>query len=140
MKKTILLAALGFILCVPAVSAQCDSTKCEKGKRGKDHAARMEQTIKELNLDDKQAADFREINQKYREQYQAERAEFMKQNQAHRERAKAIRESQNEELKRILSDEQYEKLKETHRKNHKAAHEGQKGKNHYHKGKHSKRS
>ena len=139
MKKPILLAALGFLLCVPTISAQGEKMVCEKERKGRDHTARMEQTIKELNLDEKQAIEFREINKKYGEQLQTEHAEFMKQSQAHREKTKAIRESQNAELKKILSEEQFEKLKETHRKNHNA-HKGQKGKNHYHKQKHSKKS
>ena len=140
MKKAILFAALSFILCVPSISAQGDKRECEKERKGKDHTARMEQTIKELGLDEKQAAEFREINQKYREQFKVERAEFEKQNQAHRERTKAIRDEQKTELKKILSDEQYEKLKETHRKNHKAHHKGRKGKSHHHKHHHFEKS
>ena len=135
MKKTILLTALGFLLCTPAVFAQNNNTECKKERRGKNHSERIERTIKDLGLDEKQAAEFREINQKYREQFKNERVEFEKQSQAHRERAKAIHEEQKAELKKIMSDEQYEKLKETHRENHKA-HKGHKGKKPHYKHKH----
>jgi len=139
MKKTILLTALGFILCVPPISAQCDSTKCEKGKRGNNREARMEQVIKELELTETQAAEFRAINQKYGEQLKSERAEMQKQNQAHREKAKAINESRKEEIKNILSDQQYDKLKKMQRKNH-SAHKGQKGKKPHYKHRHHEKS
>ena len=139
MKKAILLTALGFILCVPSISAQCDSTKCEKGKRGSNREARMEQVIKELELTETQAADLRAINKKYGEQLKSERAEMQKQSQAHREKAKTINESRKEEIKNILSNEQYEKLEKMQRKNH-SAHKGQKGKKPHYKHRHHEKS
>ena len=108
MKKMIGLSLVA-LLCISPVYAQ----KGEAGRqKEKGPSARIERTIKDLNLDEKQAAEFREIEKKYGEQFKKERDEFKKEKKTFGKNVKAIHDQKEAELKAILNEEQYAKYQQ----------------------------
>lgn len=72
-----------------------------------DPAARCERMITDLKLDDKQAAEFRKVQQEFATQAQKEREAMSADREQRREKMKTLREEQNVQVKKILTDEQY---------------------------------
>ena len=72
-----------------------------------DPAARIERMITDLKLDDKQAAEFRKVQQEFSAQAQKEREAMNADREQRREKMKTLREEQNAQVKKILTDEQY---------------------------------
>lgn len=90
------------------------SMYAQKGKRdGKmgDPSKRMEQMITDLKLNDKQAADFRKIQQDFMDKMRKERDEIQKDMQNDRskmrEKMDKMREDRDAEIKKILTEDQY---------------------------------
>ncbi len=98
------------------------------GKRDMDPTKRMEKMVEYLKLDDKQTAEFKRINEEFHQKMKANRdankadREAMKANrEKNHETMLAMRNDRNEEMKKVLSDEQYKKFieKQEPRKGHK---------------------
>jgi len=90
-----------------------------RGQRDMDPAKHWEKTVEDLKLDEAQAAEFKKINDEFAQKMKAN----MEANKEDREAMKAKWEEQrgkmlamqnerNEELKKVLSDEQYQKFLE----------------------------
>lgn len=77
-----------------------------------DPAARCERMITELKLDEKQAVEFRKVQQAFMEQAQKEREAANADREQRREKMKTLRDKQNAQVKKILTDEQYKQYLE----------------------------
>lgn len=78
-----------------------------RGQRGGDQAARAEAMYAALNLSEPQLVKVKAIGQKYQEQMQALRQSGSREGM--REKMQALRTSQNEELKGVMTTEQFTK-------------------------------
>lgn len=107
MKKVI-----GLFLVILISTVSVFAQKDQRGKRGGDPAQRCEKMIAELKLDEKQAAEFRKINTEFREKMLKEREAIEADRQKMREQMKTLRNDRDEQLKKILTDEQYKQYQE----------------------------
>lgn len=92
--------------------------------RGRDHTdpeKRWEQVIKELQLDDKQASEFKKINGDFRQKIQKERDDNRDAARENREQQRkkidALVGERNEKVKKIMTEEQYKKYEEIQGRN-----------------------
>ncbi len=119
--KKILGICLIVLLSAGSVMAQSD----RRGQRV-DHTERVEKTIKDLKLNDDQAAELRKIENEHAERMMKDREEMMNDRENNRELTQAEREKRREEMQRkmneknervktILTDDQYKKYLETQR-------------------------
>lgn len=91
------------------------SVYAQKGKRdgkGGDPAQRCEKIIAELKLDEKQAADFRKMDAEFREKIKAEREKADSDREKMREKMISVRKDMKAEVKKILTDEQYQQYQQ----------------------------
>ncbi len=107
MKKVI-----GLFLVILISTVSVFAQKDQRGKRGGDPTQRCEKMITELKLDEKQAAEFRKINTEFREKMMQERKAVEADRQKMREQMKTLRNDRDEQLKKILTDEQYKQYQE----------------------------
>lgn len=85
------------------------------GKKG-DPSKRCERMVEDLKLDDKQAAEFRKIEADFRDQMKKEREAMEKDREKMREKMTAMRAERDEQMKKILTDEQYKQYLEKQKK------------------------
>lgn len=107
MKKVI-----GLFLVILISTVSVFAQKDQRGKRGGDPTQRCEKMIAELKLDEKQATEFRKINTEFREKVMKERKAVEADRQKMREQMKTLRNDWDEQLKKILTDEQYKQYQE----------------------------
>nr|WP_129731944.1 Spy/CpxP family protein refolding chaperone [Parabacteroides goldsteinii] len=86
-----------------------------QGRKG-DPSKRSEKIIEELKLDDKQAADFRKVEADFREQMKKEREAVKEDREKMREKMTAMRTEKDAQIKKILTDEQYNQYLERQKK------------------------
>lgn len=102
MKKVI-----GLFLVILISTVSVFAQKERHGKKGGDPAQRCEKMITSLNLNEKQAADFRKVETAFRTKMMKEREEVKADRQKKQVKMKAMRDDKNAEMKKILTDEQY---------------------------------
>lgn len=108
MKKVI-----GLCLVVLMSSVSVFAQEGKRGdKKGGDPTQRMEKMIKDLDLNEQQAADFRKIEAEYREKMKVEREQAKSDRENMREKMQTMKENRNAEIKKILTEEQYTKFLE----------------------------
>ena len=73
---------------------------------------RCERMITRLQLDEKQAKEFRKQHQEFAMQAKKEREQMQALREQHQQKMKALRDKQDAELKKLLTEEQYKQLKE----------------------------
>ena len=73
---------------------------------------RCERLITRLQLDEKQAAEFRKQHQEFAMQAKQEREQMQALRDQHQKQMQALRDKQDAELKKLLTEEQYKQLKE----------------------------
>lgn len=123
MKKII---GLCLVLLLSSVSAFArDNHKRTDNKA--DLSKRYERVITDLKLNEKQASEFRKINDEFMQKAQKERADVKSMREKQREKMMAMREDKNAQIKKILTDEQY-KLYTEKQKSHKKHHKGHRSK------------
>lgn len=102
---------LGLFLVILVCSVSMHAQKGKKDGRMGDPSKRMEQMITDLKMNDTQAADFRKIHQDFMEKMRKERDEIQKDMQTDRtkmrEKMEKMREDRNAEIKKILTEDQY---------------------------------
>ena len=88
-------------------------------RKNANRMARCEYLIKELKLNDKQAAEFREIHQDFsrkmleeRQEMKEERKKSNEDRRKAREEFREIRKEKNDELKKILTKEQFQQYQQ----------------------------
>ena len=86
-----------------------------QGRKG-DPSKRSEKMIEELKLDDKQAADFRKVEADFREPMKKEREAVKEDREKMREKMTAMRTEKDAQIKKILTDEQYNQYLERQKK------------------------
>ncbi len=111
MKKIIGLSLVAFLLSTVSVFAQ-DGRR--DGKRAADHTQRWEQTVRDLNLNENQAAEYRRIENQYKDRLYKDndnRKDWenltQEQRDKHRQEMERVMDERNNEVKKILSDDQY---------------------------------
>ncbi|GEM_PF-51982 len=117
MKKVIGLCVV-ILLSSVSVFAQDRQKREGKDRRG-DSSNRFEKFAEELKLDEKQIAEFQKLNETYkakmkeeRESMKAQREKMKVDREKMREQMMAMREQRNEDVKKILSDEQYQQYQQ----------------------------
>ena len=73
---------------------------------------RCERMITRLQLDEKQAVEFRKQHQEFAMQAKKEREQMQALREQHQKQMQALRDKQDAELKKLLTEEQYKQLKE----------------------------
>lgn len=76
------------------------------GKKG-DHSKRSEKMIEELKLNEKQAADFRQVETDFRAKMEKERESVKDDRSKMRDKMLTMRSEKDAQVKKILTDEQY---------------------------------
>ncbi len=100
MKKVI---GLCLVLLICSVSAFAQGGK-RGTKKGGDPAQRCERMIADLELDEKQAADFRKVEAEFRDKMKAERKQADSDRQKMREKMITMRNDRDAEMKKILTE------------------------------------
>ncbi|WP_102407874.1 hypothetical protein [Parabacteroides bouchesdurhonensis] len=121
MKKVI---GLCLVVLLSSVSAFAREGRHMDRKAG-DPSKRCEKMIQELKLDDKQAAEFRKINEEFRQKMKAEREVAKADREKKRAGMLAMRNDRDAQLKKVLTEEQYKLYQE------KQTDQQQKSKRHY---------
>ncbi len=120
MKKVVGLC-LAVLLCTGSVFAAPDRQKDKKQER----ANRCERMISDLKLNEQQAADFRRINEEFREKMLKEKESMEAERNQMREKMTTLMNEKNAAVKKVLTDEQYklylEKQKRAYDRNHRGA-------------------
>lgn len=103
---------LGLFLVILLSSVSVYAQKDKRGNKGGDPAQRIEKIISDLKLDEKQAADFRKVQDNFRSKMKAEREAAKADRDQMREKMKSLRTEMDTEMKKILNDEQYKQYQE----------------------------
>ena len=103
MKKVIGLC-LAVSLCSTTLFAE---NEFQGNRNNENRASRCEKIIRELKLNDKQAAEFREIHQEFSEKMREEREDIKKDRREARGKILEMREERNVKMKKVLTQEQY---------------------------------
>ena len=106
--------SLAIMLCVPSINSQRGNSGGGQGKQ--DPSVRIERTIKDLNLNEKQAAKFRKTEKKYNGKFEKERAKFEKKQNAFRNKAEDLRSRREANLKKIMTNEQFARYQQMQEK------------------------
>ena len=109
MKKVV---GLFLVIIVSTVSVFANNDSKQRGERGGDPAKRSEKMAADLNLNEKQIADFQKIETEYRAKVKAEREKADKERDKVREQMNELRTKKEADIKKILTDEQYQKYQE----------------------------
>lgn len=110
MKKVIGLCVV-VLLGSASVFAQGEGRRAGK-ERQREDSKRFEKWAEELKLSDDQVAQFEKLNVEHREKMKADREAMRAERQKQREKMIAMRDQRHEEVKKILSDEQYQQYVE----------------------------
>lgn len=103
MKKVI---GLCLVVVLGSTSMFARDNKREERKRV-DPSERCERMITDLKLDEKQAAEFRKVQKDFMEKAQKEREAMQAEREKQKAKMLAMREDNNAQMKKILTDEQY---------------------------------
>ena len=104
-------------LCLGCVSATTSLFARDHRRGGGRHgemndSIRCERLITRLQLDEKQAAEFRKQHQEFAMQAKQEREQMQALRDQHQQKMQALRDKQDAELKKLLTEEQYKQLTE----------------------------
>lgn len=109
--KNVICLCLGCVLATTSLFAR--DHRRGGGRHGAmNDSIRCERLITRLQLDEKQAAEFRKQQQLFAQQAKQERDAMQALREQHQQKMKALRDKQDEELKKLLTEEQYKQLKE----------------------------
>lgn len=110
MKKVV---GLFLVILVSTVSVFANNNgKHQRGERGGDPSKRCEKIVADLNLNEKQAADFQKIESDYSARIKAEREKANTDREKVREQMNTLRIKKDSDIKKILTDEQYQKYQQ----------------------------
>ena len=109
--KNVICLCLGCVLATTSLFAR--DHRRGGGRHGEmNDSIRCERLITRLQLDEKQAAEFRKQHQKFAMQAKQEREQMQALRDQHQKQMQALRDKQDAELKKLLTEEQYKQLKE----------------------------
>ena len=109
--KNVICLCLGCVLATTSLFAR--DHRRGGGRHGAmNDSIRCERLITRLQLDEKQAAEFRKQQQLFAQQAKQERDAMQALREQHQQKMKALRDKQDAELKKLLTEEQYKQLKE----------------------------
>lgn len=110
MKKII---GLSLVMLVSSVSLFAQSAeRSRRGTREIDPEKRCERMISKLQLDEKQAADFKKLNEKYAQQMTKEREAMKAEREKQQTKMLAMRDAHDKDVKKLLTEEQYKQYME----------------------------
>jgi len=102
-------------LCVVILLSSVSVFAQDKKDRKPDYNKRQERLAERLNLDEKQKADFQKLNEKYADKMKNEWKSMQAQREEQKQKMLALREQKNEEVKKILTEEQFKTYLEKQR-------------------------
>ena len=109
--KNVICLCLGCVLATTSLFAR--DHRRGGGRHGEmNDSIRCERLITRLQLDEKQAAEFRKQHQEFAMQAKQEREQMQALRDQHQKQIQALRDKQDAELKKLLTEEQYKQLKE----------------------------
>ena len=109
--KNVICLCLGCVLATTSLFAR--DHRRGGGRHGEmNDSIRCERLITRLQLDEKQAAEFRKQHQEFAMQAKQEREQMQALRDQHQKQMQALRDKQDAELKKLLTEEQYKQLKE----------------------------
>lgn len=109
--KNVICVCLGCVMAATSLFAR--DNRRGGGRHGAmNDSIRCERLITRLQLDEKQAAEFRKQQQLFAQQAKQERDAMQALREQHKQKMKALRDKQDAELKKLLTEEQYKQLKE----------------------------
>ncbi len=128
MKKVV---GLFLVILVSTVSVFANNNgKHQRGERGGDPSKRYEKIVADLNLNEKQAADFQKIESDYRTKVKAERDKANTDRKKVREQMNTLRTQKDSDIKKLLTEEQYQKYQQfTQKKQNRQGKPGKSGRN-----------
>ncbi|MEM1323185.1 MAG: hypothetical protein AAGG75_23165 [Bacteroidota bacterium] len=88
----------------------------QRGQERRGPQASEQELLDKLQLSEQQAASFKVIKEKYRSEIEALRADRSGDRRAMKEKMDSIRDRENEELKEVFSDQQYQRYIEEQKK------------------------
>lgn len=107
MKKVI---ALFLVILISTVSVFAQKEK--RGGRNGDLAQRSEKMVEALKLNEQQAAEFRKVNAEFKEKMMKEREAVNADREKMRAKAQEMRKEKDAQIKKILTDEQFQQYLE----------------------------
>ncbi|MGM9798734.1 MAG: hypothetical protein ACI3ZY_14390 [Parabacteroides sp.] len=111
MMKNVICLCLGCVLATTSLFAR--DHRRGGGRHGEmNDSIRCERLITRLQLDEKQAQEFRKQQQEFAMQAKKEREQMQALREQHQQKMKALRDKQDAELKKLLTEEQYKQLAE----------------------------
>ena len=111
--KNVICLCLGCVLATTSLFAR--DHRRGGGRHGEmNDSIRCERLITRLQLDEKQAAEFRKQHQEFAMQAKQEREQMQALRDQHQKQMQALRDKQDAELKKLLTEEQDKQLKEKH--------------------------
>ena len=109
--KNLICLCLGCVLATTSLFAR--DHRRGRGRMGEmNDSIRCERMITRLQLDEKQAVEFRKQHQEFAMQAKKEREQMQTLREQHQQKMKALRDKQDAELKKLPTEEQYKQLKE----------------------------
>ena len=109
--KNLICLCLGCVLATTSLFAR--DHRRSGGRMGEmNDSIRCERMITRLQLDEKQAVEFRKQHQEFAMQAKKEREQMQTLREQHQQKMQALRDKQDAELKKLLTEEQYKQLKE----------------------------
>ena len=109
--KNVICLCLGCVLATTSLFAR--DHRRGGGRMGEmNDSIRCERMITRLQLDEKQAVEFRKQHQEFAMQAKKEREQMQALREQHQQKMKALRDKQDAELKKLLTEEQYKQVKE----------------------------
>ena len=109
--KNVICLCLGCVLATTSLFAR--DHRRSGGRMGEmNDSIRCERLITRLQLNEKQAAEFRKQHQEFAMQAKKEREQMQALREQHQKQMQALRDKQDAELKKLLTEEQYKQLKE----------------------------
>ena len=109
--KNLICLCLGCVLATTSLFAR--DHRRGRGRMGEmNDSIRCERMITRLQLDEKQAVEFRKQHQEFAMQAKKEREQMQALREQHQQKMQALRDKQDAELKKLLTEEQYKQLKE----------------------------
>lgn len=106
--KKVIVVALVALISVCSLFAQ----EKKQDRRRMDPSKRMEQLITELKLDEKQAAEVREVEKSFREEMMKNRDSAKEEREKMREKMETMKKDRDKKMEEILTPEQYKKYQE----------------------------
>ena len=107
--KNLICLCLGCVLATSSLFAR--DHRRGGGRMGEmNDSIRCERMITRLQLDEKQAKEFRKQHQEFAQQAKKEREQMQALREQHQQKMQALRDKQDAELKKLLTEEQYKEL------------------------------